>query len=549
MQGIQSNRYTELSQKNRIRLVPLLAPRGNIYDRNKNLLAGNRIGFDCAIIPQEFKFNPKGLRELSSILGVSTGTLRKKIRKDAVAPFAPVIIKKDIGKKSAIAISERSIDFPGLLIYTYPIRHYPCSHVGSHITGYLGRIRGDELNALRNYGYTIKDFVGRGGLELSYDNYLKGENGGIQTEVDSKGRQLRILGIREAEKGRDITLTIDIELEKYIDELLKEHKGAIIVVDSDSGGILGLVSKPDFDPNIFVSSSDSAAVSGLLRRRDYPLINRAISGTYPAGSIFKVVTASTALESGKIDAKEQLDCKGFHFVGARRFNCWKSSGHHLQTISDGIKNSCNVFFYQAGRRAGVEGISDYALFYGFGNLTQIDLPYENEGIVPNRIWKRRNKREAWYEGDTVNYAIGQGYLLVTPIQILRMINTVATEGRLITPFLVEKIDMVDVSVKESEPIDISKDTFKIIKEGTKRAVGEIGGTARLANVLNMEIAGKTGTAQTGTKKTHAWFAGFSPVEKPKISLIVFLEFGGRGGNEPCKIAASIFAKLRELEYL
>lgn len=549
MQCVQGSRYIELSEKNRIRLVPIVAPRGNIYDRKGNLLAKSRIAFDCTVIPQEFKPDEERLRELGAVLQIPFDSLEKKIKEKVIAPFIPVVVKKDIGKKIAITISERNIDFPGLFIHTYPARYYPNGNVGSHMLGYLGRISEGELSALRDYGYKVRDFVGRGGLELYYDDYLKGEDGGMQTEVDSRGRELRTLGIKESEQGRDITVTIDLELQRYIDLLLEEYKGAIIVMDSNSGEILGLASKPDFDPNIFVSSARPAPIKDLLRRKDYPLVNRAISGTYPAGSTFKIVTASAALELNKIDTKEQLDCNGSYTVGKRRFDCWKDSGHNPQTISEGIKNSCNVFFYQLGRRAGVEGLSDYTLRYGFGSPTGIDLPYEAGGIAPSRTWKKRHKKESWYEGDTVNFAIGQGYLLVTPMQILQMINAVATEGQLIKPCLVREIDSIEISSREKRRLKISRDTFKTIKVGIEKAVQERNGTARRAGVAGLAIAGKTGTAQTGREATHAWFTGFSPIGEAKISLVVFLEYGGKGGDKPSGIAAQIFQRLKELEYL
>ena len=549
IQCMQNPRYSQLSYKNRIRLISLPGPRGNIYDRNKNILAGSRLAFDCAVIPQEFKVDGGKIAELSSILKMKSGILKMRIKEEAVAPFISVVLKKDIGKETAIDISERSMDYPGLIIQTHPVRYYPNDNIGSHVTGYLGKINEEEINALRDYGYKAIDYVGRSGLELYYDNYLKGEDGGVQTEVDSRGRELRVLGIREPEKGRDITLTIDLELERYIDSLLAEHKGACIVMNSDSGEILGFVSRPDFDPNLFVATEDPALIKDLLKRRDYPLVNRAISGAYPPGSVFKIVTASAALELEKIGPEERLNCKGFYMLGGRRFSCWKKSGHGLQTIRDGIKNSCNVFFYQIGRRVGVDDITKYASRYGFGRTTEIDLPYEAEGAVPTRAWKKRYKRESWYEGDTVNYSIGQGYLLVTPIQILQMVNAVAKEGEVVKPFLVKNIDTVEVFSPEKSRVDISNDTFKVVKEGMRRAVEEAKGTARNAGVKGMRIAGKTGTAEAGRKGTHAWFAGFSPIEKPKISLVVFLEYGGKGGNKSSKIASNIFKKLKELNYL
>jgi penicillin-binding protein 2 len=549
MQCVQGPYYKELSEKNRIRLLSLSAPRGNIYDRKGNLLAGSKIAFDCAIIPQEFKADEKKLKELSSILQIQPASLQKKIKENVAAPFIPAILKKDIGKETAISISERSIDYPGLIIHTYPKRYYPNGRIGSSLIGYLGRINQKELDALRDYGYKPIDFVGRGGLELSYDNYLKGDDGGMQTEVDSMGRELRVLGIREPEKGRDITVTVDLDLERYVDSLFEGHSGAVIVMDSSSGGILALASKPDFDPNIFVSSSEPSLIRKLLKRTDYPFVNRSISGAYPPGSTFKIVTASAALESGRVSGTDHFGCKGYYVVGNRRFNCWREEGHKLQTMAEGIKNSCNVFFYQVGRKAGVDELSAYASLYGFGSLSGIDLPYEAEGVVPSRAWKRHNKKEMWYEGDTVNFAIGQGYLLVTPIQILRMINVIATEGELIKPFIVKSIDSVEVFTTERRELNISNNACKLIKEGTRKAVEDNNGTAFRARAEGLKVAGKTGTAQTGAKNTHAWFAGFSPIESPKVSLVIFLEHGGKGGNKPSRMASSIFTKLKELGYL
>jgi len=549
IQGLQGYHYSELSKRNRIRLVPLIAPRGNIYDRNGELLAGNRLAFDCAIIPQEFDVDKGKMRQLSGLLDLPSGTLEETIEEDIVAPFIPLVLKKDIGRKTAIAISERSVDFPGLIIQTYPTRHYPNSNIASHVAGYLGKITKKELEALREYGYEPMDLVGRGGLEFYYDDYLKGENGGMQVEVDAKGRELRVLGVREPEKGKDITVTIDLELERYIDSLMDEFSGAVLVMGAESGEVLSLVNKPDFDPNIFISSANTRRISDLFKRKDYPLVSRAITGTYPPGSAFKIVTASAALDLNILGRDDELNCKGYYKVGYRRFNCWKKSGHGSQDIVNGIKNSCNVFFYKAGRKVGVDKISDYAARYGFGGLSGIDLPYEVGGVLPTKAWKKRNKREPWYEGDTINLAIGQGYLLVTPIQILRMINALATEGQLITPFLAKEIEGVEVFSVDKKWLNISGEVFDIVKEGARRAVMDDGGTAKHAGVSGLDIAGKTGTAQAGPKGTHAWFAGYSPTSRPKISLVVFLEYGGKGGDKSSKMAAQIFEKLKELEYL
>ncbi len=549
MQCIRGGYYLELAKMNRIRLVPLSGPRGNIYDRNGKLLAGNRLAFDCVVIPQEFRPDYKALEAVGRLLNKPARALEEDIRERSVAPFVPVVIESDIVKDMAIAISEKSLDLPGLLIQTRSVRYYPYKNIGSHVIGYLGKVNEDELYTLSDYGYKAMDYVGRGGLELSYDSYLKGEEGGIQAEVDSRGRELKQLGIKEPEKGRDITTTIDLELEAHIDSLMEGHKGAAIVMDSVTGELLALVSKPDFDPNAFVSAVDPDFISNLLRRSDCPLLDRAVSAACPPGSVFKLVTASAALDMKRMTPHDQLNCPGFYMLGKWRFACWKEGGHGTEVMIDGIKNSCNVFFYQVGRKVGADGLATYASRYGFGRNTGIDLPYETSGTVPTRAWKMYRMRQGWFEGDTVNYAIGQGYLVVTPLQILRMANAVGTEGVLVRPFLVKKIDDLDARGPERKRLDISKETFKVIKEGMKKAVCEPGGTARAAGAEGLTVAGKTGTAEAGPKGTHAWFTGFSPADEPKYSVVVFLEYGGKGGDKPAKIASSIFAKLKELNYL
>ncbi|MBN1872230.1 MAG: penicillin-binding protein 2 [Candidatus Omnitrophica bacterium] len=549
LQCVENERYKILSQNNRIRIVPLVAPRGNIYDRNMNLLAGSRLAFDCAIIPQEFDSESGQLGALCLLLGEPLEAIRDIINKNTIAPFAPLTLKKDIGKETAIKISEKIVDLPGVIIHTYPARFYPHANACAHVTGYVGKINEDELSVLRDYGYKMRDVVGRGGLELYYDDYLKGESGGRQTEVDSRGRELRSLGIKEPEKGLDIMTTIDIDLQEYASSLLEGLRGSIIVLESETGQILSMVSKPDYDPNIFIYPDNSLQVKRLLDRKDYPFVNRGISGLYPPGSVFKVVTATAALELGKIGDDERLNCNGYYMIGNRRFNCWRKKGHGSQKITEAIRNSCNVFFYQLGLKAGPDALTDFAERYQLNLPTNIDLPYEKSGVVPSGSWKRRFRKEAWYKGDTLNFAIGQGYLSLTPIGILKVYNTIAQNGYLITPIVVKNIGNVDVYNVEKSRINVTSNTFAAIKRGVGMAVEDENGTAHRAYVGGVDVAGKTGTAQTGAASTHAWFAGFAPNDKPRIAIVIFVEHGGKGGSIPCEIASKIFTKLKELEYL
>ncbi len=436
-----------------------------------------------------------------------------------------------------------------MVIQTSPLRNYVYDSTACHVIGYLGHINKKELTKLRNYGYQRRDLIGRSGVEKYYDNYLKGKDGGSQLEVNNRGRQLRMLGIKEAVAGKDISLTIDIDLQVFIEESMGGHRGAIVVMDSTNGEILGMLSRPGFDPDMFVSGASPGAISSFFKRSDFPLVNRAISGRYPPGSVFKVVVASAALDKEKINTRTHLGCKGSYTLGRRVFRCWKKKGHGSQNIREAIKNSCNVFFYQMGRIAGADNITEFAKKFGFGKSTGIDLPGEVSGLVPGRMWKMMSMRENWYEGDTVNFSIGQGYLLVTPLQIVRMMAASGNGGRLIRPHVVKRIDVVDAASPDPKPIRISKEALEIVKEGLDMVVNAERGTGRKARVKGLDIGGKTGTAQAGKDKTHAWFSGFSPVDDAKMAVVVFLEHGGKGGLSASKIAGEIFGKLHELGYL
>jgi len=549
MQVIRGSHYSLQSQSNRIRLASLEAPRGRIFDRNGVVLVGNRISFDVAIIPQEFGNNGKSFAILSKILKIPANKIRKIYNKNKRAPFAPAIIQADIDKKTAIQIEEARLELPGVVLQAHPLRDYIYKNVGSHLFGYLGYIGRKELTKLKNYGYQKKDLIGRSGLEKYYDNYLRGQEGGLQVEVNNRGRQLRMLGLKEPIRGKDMYMTIDVRLQKFLDELMGRFNGVIIVMNPSNGEILGMANKPNFDPNLFVGKRDSGTIKKLLNRKDYPLLNRAVQGKYPPGSVFKVVVALAALEKKKMSTYSSFTCNGSYSLGGKVFNCWKKKGHGTQEITTGIKNSCNVYFYQAGRIAGVDNIYDFARRLGYGTLSGIDLPCETPGLLPNRMWKMVSKREAWYEGDTINLAIGQGYLLVTPVQIIRMMAAMANGGYLIRPHLVSSIASVDVFDLATQRIRVSKESCDLIRKGLARVVNDKDGTGKRARVPGLSIAGKTGTAQTAKNKTHAWFSGFSPINEPKVCVLVFLEYGGKGGSFASEIAGKIFKELNREGYI
>lgn len=548
-QLIRHSYYSRLSKDNAIRIIPIDSPRGTIFDRNSIPLVADRISFDVAVVYQELKNREKLIRLFMGLLNVPRKDIEDSLEKASLKPYAPVTIVEDIDKEKAFMLEEESFDIRGLVIQTKSVRNYLFKNVGAHVFGYLGEISEEELQNLREYGYRVKDLVGRDGLEKYYDKYLAGVDGGLQMQVDNKGRQVRTLGLKEPVNGKDLHLTIDINLQTVCDKALEGKNGAAIIMDPNTGEILSLSSAPTFDPNIFIRPEDSSKRIKLIRDRRYPLLNRAISGVYPPGSIFKVVVASAALETGRITRSTRFNCNGIYSLGNAKFACWKEEGHGSQNIIEALMNSCNVFFYNTGRALGVEKLEGFAGIFGFGKKTGIDLPDETKGGVPGRLWKKAYKKDIWYEGDTINYAIGQGYLLVTPIQVLEMMAVIANKGSMVKPYLVKSVDTTEILSVGRRGVGLSDDTIRAAREGLYKVVNGENGTGKRAKVEGVAIAGKTGTAQNPLGRTHAWFSGFAPFDNPRICLVVFLEHGGKGGLEPSGMANEIFREAKSRGYL
>jgi penicillin-binding protein 2 len=387
-------------------------------------------------------------------------------------------------------------------------------------------------------------------VERYYEAALKGVDGGTQVEVDSRGRQTRLLGLKEPGNGADLYLTIDASLQTASDRLLGDRKGAVVVMDPRTGEVLALASHPAFDPNIFVRPDTSAERLALIGDRiGRPLSNKALAGLYPPGSVFKIVVASAALEAQKINRNTTVTCGGQYRLGRTTFDCWKEGGHGPQDVVTGLKNSCNVFFYNTGRILGVDDIETYAKLFGFGRATGIDLPDEVDGIVPGKAWKWASRKEGWFEGETINYAIGQGYLAVTPIQVLEMAAVMANNGSLVRPYLAKRLGSKELHGAKVKSAGLKASTVKTVRDGLYEVVSGEGGTGKRAKIDGVAVAGKTGTAQTPYGRTHAWFCGFAPFDDPKVCLVVLIEHGGKGGVEPAEIARGIFEEAKRKGYL
>ncbi|MFH1045446.1 MAG: penicillin-binding protein 2 [Candidatus Omnitrophota bacterium] len=547
-QVIRGPYYFQLSQNNRIKLIKMDAPRGFIYDRQGRVVAGLRLVFNVAVLPQEVEDIKKTIAAISPLAGVSESALMQYYKNNFFAPFLPVVILHDVPKEKAILLECQEFRIPGLLIQTQPLRNYPYGKSISHLLGYLGKITKEELRQLKEYGVWDRDILGRTGVEGQLDPFLRGQTGGRQIEVNNRGRQVRELGVKQPLPGEDLYLTIDAELQALIGRLMEGHSGACVVLDPRNGEILAMVSEPSFDPQIFVMALNNKTeaartVSRYLSSGEGVLVNRAISGAYPAGSIFKIVVAVAGLETNAITPNSTTQCTGSIRVGNRSFNCWKLDGHGTENIYTALAHSCNVFFYRLGLALGPDKIALFARSFGLGERSGIDLSAEAAGNVPSKIWKLKTKKEKWYDGETANLAIGQGYLLVTPLQMARLIAAIANGGYRVRPHLVKKFEDKETAVVR-EKLALKPSTLEVIREGMRMVVQNDDGTGHRAYISGVQWAAKTGTAQAGTGTAHGWFGGFYPFHDPRLAIVVFLEHGGSGGDVPALIAREIVEYFR-----
>ena len=359
-----------------------------------------------------------------------------------------------------------------------------------------------------------------------------------------------MLGVKEPKEGRDIQLTLDAELQAFTQKQFQGRRGAVIVMELTQGGILAMNSSPSYDPNLFASLRGRKEVGKYFKDETSPMFDRAIQGQYPPGSIFKIVTGLAALEAHKITASTVFRCPGFYALGKNIFHCWNEKGHGSQGLTEAYAHSCDVFFYLTGLSAGADAIRRKAEEFGFAAPSGVDLPGEKKGLLPSREWKQRTQHSSWFDGDTLNFAIGQGYLQVTPMQALGMIAVVATDGERLKPHLVDKIDDTAVAERHSVRLEFAPEYLSAVKTGLDQVVNSDTGTGRLARIPGVRVVGKTGTAEAGKdKNTHAWFIGYAPAEKPKVALVVFLEHGGHGGVEAATVAKAVLMKLKETGYL
>jgi penicillin-binding protein 2 len=530
IQILEYQTYKKLSQENTTRTIASLAPRGIIYDRYGRVIVANRAIFSVFIFPSSLNEDSKSetLSDLSKIVGIPADKILKKITDNRKRPFEPVLIKDDLSIRTVTAIEERKHNMPGVVVNVRPVRYYPNKNIAAHILGYVGEITRSELDKRSDEGYKLKDLLGKEGVENTYDNFLRGEDGGQRLEIDVYGRPVRTVGEQDPIPGNDMRLTVDLELQKVVEKSLEGKRGAVIVMDPRNGEILAMASSPSYDPNIFAAPLGKDE----WRRMDiegHPFLNRALS-TYPPGSTFKVVNLSATLQENTANLKETFDCKGYMILGNRRAECWYSKGHGKLNILEGLVNSCDIVFYELGLRNGPALLSRYAKGYGLGQRTGIDLPGELSGFVPTEEWKKNVLHDVWVKGDSINYGIGQGFLIVTPLQMANVYGTIAT-GKRYEPHVLMDVKerggktLFKFESKEIGSLPISSSNVDLLRQTLRDIVKR--GTGIGAGVLGMPAAGKTGTAEN-PGLAHAWFICYAPYQRPEVVVVAFVEHGEHG---------------------
>lgn len=551
LQIMQGSEYSLAAERNRTHMIYQNAPRGRIYDRHGVLVATNQPSFSLIYLPSGKRHDPGQLSRLAEDLAYELRlrpadlleTLQEAARQETA-----VRLSENLSQQAMFRLSELKTIYPGIDLIVEARRYYPMGRFASHLLGYMGKMDARSWKELKNKGYNIDSHIGRLGLEALFERELKGKDGGIQMEMDAQGRLKRVLAQIPWQPGSNVYLTIDAELQKRAEEGLRGSptgRGAVIVLDPRDGAILALASAPDFDPNALLASAPGGREQAQL-----PEFNHAVSGVYPPGSIFKLVVGAAALSGTRWDTEDSVFCPGYFELGRNIFLCWQAKGHKKVAWRMGLAQSCDVYFYTMGLKVGADAIEKYSRAFGLGAKTHIALKGEKSGNIFGPA-ARRAERRAWYEGDTVNLSIGQGELLVTPIQMAVMVSAIANKGSLMRPHYTDRIVYADGQPDyKQKPEKLGGVTLKPrvwdeLFEAMRLAVSS--GTSTAASIPGLAVFGKTGTAQNPGKE-HAWFISFAgrPGEKPSVAVAVVIENGGHGATAAAPIAREIFLSAFDL---
>lgn len=571
VQGLNGGKYLAEAEENRIKEVELAAPRGIIYDRQKRMLVKNRLTISLAVEPAAFK-NKRLLRKLSQTLNMSLKEIKAIIASKKFSSITPRVIKRDLPMSTLAFIKEHQEEFKGTEIKEEAVRDYPYGALAAHVLGYVGEISSEELKAKNKTTYGPTDLIGKEGLEKQYEDVLRGTKGREFVEVNAVGSVVRLIDKREPEGGNSVVLSLDKDIQQYAEEALpyafslakknrylKANAGAVVVLQPQTGEILALASYPTYNPSSFINGISTSEWQQLLSAAaNYPLTNRAIQSAYPPGSTFKVVTAVAGLNEGSISTGSTVVCRG-RWVGlGQRWAkwCWNKAGHGVVNLEKALAFSCDSFFYEVGLRLDRKSHQQLPLWgkkLGLGKPTGIDLPGETGGRVPDPEWKKNfNKswieNQAWFPGDTVNMAIGQGDTLLTPLQLAYLYTAFANGGTFYRPYIVKEVIGTDGRVayraqpKKAGQLPLSTWQLTVIRRGLRRVVSEGTAAGAFAN-FKTPVAGKTGTSEVAGKDDYAFFVGFAPYDNPQFLVAVVVEQGGHGGSTAAPAARYILAKI------
>lgn len=560
MQIIQGESYYRISKNNCIRRERIQAFRGLIYDRNGHLLVENRPSFNLEMIERDAEPLDQTVKKICAYLELEPADIMNKLEKGNGGGYEPVLIREDVDRNTMAAIAAHRFELPGISIETRARRHYRYPSLASHLLGYLGEISPKEIRDSQSRDRPKGVYIGRFGVEKAFEDYLAGDPGGRIVQVNAGGQIVDVLDKVPPDPGHNIYLTIDYELQQMVETLLGEKTGAVVAMVPDSGEILAMASSPAFNQNRFVDGMGRKEWQSLSGNLNQPMTNKALQGEYPPASTYKIVTAMAALEEEIVSVDEEIYCPGHYQYGNRLYNCWKEIGHGHLNVVEALSQSCDVFFYHMGKRLDVDTIAKYAHACGLGSPTGIHLDGEADGFIPTAEWKRRQYGIPWQRGETLSIAIGQGYNLVTPLQMAVLISAIANGGVRYQPTILKTIETVEGKQVKNGASDISgrlpasKKTLKIIRKGLWRVVNARHGTAYWhVRDKSVEISGKTGTAQIISRKKgegrsedigdrykpHAWFIGYAPSENPKIAVSVLVEHGEHGSSGAGPIAGKL----------
>ena len=553
LQVLEGGRFQEASDKNRIRIRPIAAPRGILFDRNGLPLVDNRPTFTLSLIPRELERDPAKrdatLGRVAALLHIPYQELQEAVAKVSSDAILPVRIRRGLSIADMQKVEEWKLELPGVIVEVEPQRVYPNSRFAAHLLGYVREANDDQLKQGR---YRRGDMVGQTGLERLLDEFLRGKDGGERIEVDAMGRPVRLVQSTEPHPGAQVVTTVNRRVQEVAEKLMEGKTGAVVVMDPRNGDVLAMVSTPAFDIDRFTGTIDRDAWLRVMKDPEFPMLNRTIQSQYPPGSVFKMVIAAAGLQEGTLTPADRVHCQGEFPFGNWTFKDWKKEGHGSVDLMRGIRDSCDVFFYNAGLKVGAPAIAKYATAFGFSTLTGIELGGEKPGLIPQPRFSRRGRPASWHAGETVNMSIGQGAVLVTPMQVARFMSAIANGGVLWKPRLVQRIERPEKGVVWGDAgsvnghVELNPAVWAFLRRSLWAVVNTPNGTGAGARIPGLDIVGKTGTAQTVANsksekgQDHAWFASFAPARDPEVVIVVLVERGGHGGSVAAPIARQIY---------